>query len=96
MKNTILTIALITSFSAFTFASYNFAVTSGSTTIVCDGGHECDGKCKKDKNGKCVEAKADAKGDQNTAHACCAKGKKSCKGKEKKSDKEVKKENKSK
>ena len=94
MKNTFLTIALMTAFTAFTVTSYAFSSTSAPMSVTCDGGHECDDKCKKGKDGKCEHATADAKGNKKEAHACCAKSKKSCKGDKKKANKEIKEETK--
>ena len=96
MKNTFLTIALMTAFTAFTVTSYAFSSASASTSITCDGGHECDDKCKKGKDGKCDKVTtADAKGNKKAGHSCCAKGsKKSCKGDSKKAKKATKEETK--
>lgn len=85
----------MTAFTAFTVTTYAFSNSIVSTTVTCDGGHECDDKCKKGKDGKCDKTTADAKGDKNTSHACCSKkSKKSCKGDSKKSEKDTKEETK--
>ena len=87
MKNAILTFALITTFGAFMFASNSANDVTNSTTIVCEGEHKCDDKCKKNKDGKCAEATAN-KGEDKGKASCCAKdSKKSCHGKKGKSKK---------
>ena len=85
MKKSILTFALMTAFGAFILTSYAAANTTTESTVVCEGEHKCDDKCKKDKNGKCAEAKAES-GDKAAA-SCCKKGEKSCKGKKAKNGK---------
>ncbi|MEQ8324859.1 MAG: hypothetical protein RIC15_00450 [Vicingaceae bacterium] len=94
MKNTVLTLALMTAMGAFIMTSNANSNAPATADITCDGGHKCDDKCKKDKDGKCSEAKASAenKGDENAKPSCCKKGEKSChgeKGKSKESKKEL-------
>ncbi len=88
MKNTILTVALVTTFGAFMFASNTADDITNSTAISWEGEHKCDDKCKKDKDGKCAEAKADNKGEEKAG--CCSKdSKKSCHAKKNKSKKKA-------
>ncbi len=81
MKNTILTLALITSIGAFAISSQGIQSSPAESAVVCEGEHKCDDKCKKDKKGNCTEVKASAENKGETAKACCKKGEKSCKGK---------------
>ena len=74
-------------FGAFMLTSYAASSTNSASIDLYEGEHECDAKCKKDKKGKCTEAKADAKGEnaEKGKASCCKKDKKSCKSKKSKS-----------
>ena len=86
MKNSILTFALMTVFGAFIFASNSTSDVSNTNTIVCEGEHKCDDKCKKDKEGKCAEASAESADGEDKKACCSKKSKKSCHGKKSKSE----------
>lgn len=88
MKKTIYTLTLITAFGLFAISTNASNVISTEVVSIVDGGHECDNKCKKDKDGKCSEASTDANGKEGEKAACCSKAdKKSC-HKDKASEKE--------
>ena len=91
MKKTILTFALMTAFGAFMLTSYAASNTNTTSTVLCEGGHECDDKCKKNKKGKCAEATAES--NDKAKASCCKKGEKSCHGKKSKSASKEKKGN---
>ena len=82
MNKNILTFAFLTIFSTFTIASYASSIGYTSPNTECDGGHECTDKCKKDKDGKCAEAKS--KNQEGEKAGCCKKDDKSCKNKKEK------------
>ena len=87
MKKSILTFALMTAFGAFLLTSNAAPNTNSVSTEFCEGEHECDDKCKKNKKGKCTEAKAQNQGEnaEKGKASCCKKSEKSCKSKKSKS-----------
>ena len=83
MKKLFSTVMFMTAMGFFIVSANNLQSGVVSSDIVCDGGHECSDKCKKDKDGKCAEAgTADNKGKEGEKPACCSKeSKESCHGK---------------
>jgi len=77
MKKSILTFALMTAFGAFMLTSYAASSVTTTSSEICEGEHKCNDKCKKDKDGKCAEAKAEGK-DSAKASCCKKEKKKSC------------------
>lgn len=92
MKKTILTFALMTAFGAFMLTSNAATSAVSASTDLYEGGHECNAKCKKDKDGKCLEAKSEANTDGKAKASCCKKDEKSCHSKKAKSSSKEKEE----
>lgn len=64
----------MTIFGAFMLTSYAASSVVTTSSEICEGGHKCTDKCKKDKDGKCLEAKSEANKDGKAG--CCKKDKK--------------------